>query len=326
MDLLRSLNVEELPEQQTRTLHLVQDNPGFDRSLGFDSCCTCGKKLGSSKDSITIACRACKRVNYCSESCRHEDANVTLFPEHYDNSDDNESAMGHTAVICSLLRLCQDDEDVENNISLSDPDRTKAARDRIQSEKESYPATLANAVFSGPCYQETLRRCATRKAIVFHIVGASNDAELWDYQDGADKEWEFVQAYADAMTDLAEKFHFEMIELIFIGLECPDSNMDRSVSLRSLRSNNPACNIVIRTLKGHYNKDLLIDNEVAKVDIVIFFNPGFTVPDYFWNESIDSIQNGTPFLLTTNTEMEGIADCQYLLDQDKIQSLPPGLC
>jgi hypothetical protein len=34
---------------------------------------------------------------------------------------------------------------------------------------------------------------------------------------------------------------------------------------------------------------------------------------------------GTPFLSTTNTEMEGPADAQYLIDQDRIKSLPPGL-
>jgi hypothetical protein len=64
---------------------------------------------------------------------------------------------------------------------------------------------------------------------------------------------------------------------------------------------------------------------VAKPDIVVFFNPGFTVPEYDWRETLASIDPCTPFLSTTNTELEGIADCQFLLDQDKIQSLPDGL-
>ena len=37
------------------------------------------------------------------------------------------------------------------------------------------------------------------------------------------------------------------------------------------------------------------------------------------------IQKGTPFLLTTNTELEGVADAQYLLDQNMMGVMPAGL-
>ena len=83
--------------------------------------------------------------------------------------------------------------------------------------------------------------------------------------------------------------------------------------------------LVLRTYHGLYNAELLQDNHVPNADVVVFFNPGFTVPDYQWIETLACIPLDTPFLSTTNTEMEGIADCQFLLDQDKIQTIPPGL-
>ena len=68
--------------------------------------------------------------------------------------------------------------------------------------------------------------------------------------------------------------------------------------------------------------------------MVIFFNPGFTCPDYQWHEALNACRNGnkdssestqTPFIVTTNTEMEAIADIQYLHQHGYIDSLPPAV-
>lgn len=52
---------------------------------------------------------------------------------------------------------------------------------------------------------------------------------------------------------------------------------------------------------------------------------GFTCPDYSWEEAVSAIPGGTPYLITTNTELEGIADAQYLLENLFISNLPEGL-
>ena len=65
-----------------------------------------------------------------------------------------------------------------------------------QINSESYPASLANILLQGPCYQETLKKlssssssvvadvtsgeCANRtRRLVIHIIGASEESELW---------------------------------------------------------------------------------------------------------------------------------------------------
>merc|ERR1712187_963127 len=84
--------------------------------------------------------------------------------------------------------------------------------------------------------------------------------------------------------------------------------------------------LLIRTYQSEYTSEFLQQENVNNPDIVVFFNPGFTCPDYTtWTRSLRVIANDTPFLSTTNTELEGIADCQYLLDNDMILSVPPGL-
>jgi hypothetical protein len=323
MDLLRSFNLDELPEQQTRTLHLIAENPDFDLSLGFDACCTCGKKVGP--DCPPISCRNCRRVDYCSDTCRHQDANVSL-PISNNDEQETDSALGHSAVVCAVLRLCQDDEAVDNNEDMSnlDSSRIQAAKDRIHTEKESYPATIANVVAEGPCYVQKLRSCSTSRKLVFHVIGASVEGELWDYKDG-EEDSAFAKAYADALVGFSDSYNLDTIELVFLGPECPEMNVKLSISMQSTHKDSPSGDLLIRTIKGHYTVDLLKQSEVSKADIVVFFNPGFTVPDYSWTEMLSCIEKGTPFLSTTNTELEGIADCQYLLDQDKIQTIPPGL-
>jgi hypothetical protein len=59
-------------------------------------------------------------------------------------------------------------------------------------------------------------------------------------------------------------------------------------------------------------------------DVIIFFNPGFSCPDYDWSSALsyasslsicDNVGGGPiPVLVTTNTELEGYADIKVLLD------------
>jgi|UPI000581B5F9 hypothetical protein len=328
MDLLASLNMDDLPEQQTRTMHLIREHPDFQLHLGFDACCTCGKAFSSAAFAMT--CPGCHRVKYCSESCRQKDSEAISLTNLADVGQEEEmdSAMGHSSVMCALLRCCQDDEVVKDNESPTDMDRKRvqAARDRIQSELESYPATLANVISEGPCYQSVLRlKASTTKTLIVHVVGASDDAELWDLSKDGGSDNVFV-AYTEALSDLATSRGLDVIKLVFVGPDCPDTNVDVRKSFQSFE--NPKAifgELQIQTLKGLYNEDRLDQHGLQKPDIVIFFNPGFTVPEYSWNEALASIEKGTPFLSTTNTELEGVADCQYLMEQDKIETIPPGL-
>ncbi|GAX14313.1 hypothetical protein FisN_1Hu512 [Fistulifera solaris] len=322
MDFLRSCNLDDLPEQQTRTAHLIDANPDFEFSLGFDACCTCGKEVGTA-ESPAIPCRNCKRVNYCSDACRQQDANVPIVSDSLEE-ENRDTAMGHSAIICSLLRLCEDDEAVENGEEQSlEQHKVEAARNRIESEKHSYQATLANVLLGETtCYSETLRACSKAGKLILHIIGASLDGELW----GDSEKDRAAKAYADALSDLAETCRNETIELYFLGPECPSEVYQQTVSMQSSGGESTTTGTLrLFAIKGLYSADLLKQHDIPKADIVVFFNPGFTVPDYDWKETLNSIENGTPFLSTTNTELEGIADCQYLLDLDRIESIPPGL-
>jgi hypothetical protein len=120
-----------------------------------------------------ITCKGCNRVNYCSELCRRIDAEPQQQQQqlqHGTNGDNeeegvDENALGHSPVICSLLNLCNDDELVEdelydnnnnnndsnnsdsklnNNNNNNNNQKYEIAKYRIQTERESYPATLFN--------------------------------------------------------------------------------------------------------------------------------------------------------------------------------------
>lgn len=335
--------MDELPEQQTRMMHLMSQNPtNFDLKLGFDACCTCGTELGPHHNRPVVSCSACRRVNYCSDACRERDANVctVVFPEGNED-EDQDRAMGHTSVICALLNLCNEDEAVEEEEStsssefrLENPRRRSAAQDRNRSEYESYPATLANVIDEGPCYQKVIRECARRvtKNLAIHVVGASEVAELWgnnkdnESSSGSSNRNDVYSSYAEALSELASSRGLDSIELLFVGPDCPEKEVQRSIPMQSIKNDYVVGQLCVRTCRCLYTKQFLEQNDIAKPDIVVFFNPGFTVPEYeHWNETLASIAKGTPFLSTTNTELEGIADCQYLLDQDKVQSIPPGL-
>lgn len=333
MDFLKSMGMEELPEQQTKTMHIMARHPEFSLQLGFDACCACGNSFTPS--STIVDCPQCQRVSYCSEACRKQDASG--MEEHAtenanaleDMGGEQESALGHSSIICTILRLCNNDEAVNEEtkddaktmaILDSDTSAKEAAIDRVRSEFESYPATLANVLLQGPMYEPAIQNAS--KQLVLHIIGASHDGELWDAP--CMKNDDVWNAYADALAELSETQKLDTIELYFIGPECPQYNLRETRSMKTAEGGT-AGNLVAHTYRGEYNTKLLKQEEISKADIVIFHNPGLTCPDYDWNESLASIPKGTPFLMTTNTEMEGIADCQFLLDNDLLQSVPPML-
>lgn len=383
MDLLQSLNIEDLPEQQTITRHLTELHPDFVLRLGFDACATCGEALSSS-----VPCRACRRILYCSDHCRTQDATVTatasasskVYPhklldeEDYDD-DEPDAALGHTSIVCALLNLCNDDEDVERigekESSSMTAARREAAVDRVRSEYESYPATLANVLLSSSsssnndntdtdtngspsCYQTALQQCRDRRHCTIYIVGASAEAELHrPGEEGDDIKGHsnskspssLASDYADALAELADQYRLSTVALVFIGPECPTQPIHEAapmmvssaeqpqqqqhqvgtVTLRSFQAilNAPTLQTIQEEISGPNGNP---DHDHRRPDLVVFFNPGFTCPDYaFWKETLRCIPSGTPFLSATNTEMEGMADCQFLLDQDKMQSLPAGL-
>lgn len=294
MDILASLNIDELPEQQTRMMHLMDEHPDFEFKLGFDACCTCGKGLES-----VIICRGCKRVRYCSEDCLQEDATFISPSVTQENDEESERAMGHTSVICTLLQTCNDDEDVEDEIEMNiTASRRQAALDRIRSEYESYPATLANAITTGTCYQEELKRCVSQKLLVLHVIGASFDAELSTSNKDENEDNKVFLDYAEALSNLTSVHKdIHKIELFFIGPDCPETNMTYTTPIASSDAT-----LFVRTLKGIYNQDLFKQFNISQPNIVVFFNPGFTVPEYEnWKTTLALLRNGTPFLSTTNT-------------------------
>jgi predicted RNA-binding Zn-ribbon protein involved in translation (DUF1610 family) len=419
MDLLERLQLDDLPEQQTRTMHLMiqmmmkttssssgrsnnhnkilqepeEEAPEPPTSLGFDNCAACGQELLSSSPSqqqqVSWTCPNCQRIRYCSESCRYADANVPLNdgatnnnrrtaaggnhheeepqePQQDDHGEDD-GALGHTAIICSLLKLCNDDEMVEETIvaasgglesttssssSFTTNTTLAAARNRVRSEYESYPSTLANVLAEGPCYQSILRH--RRAALTIHIIGASTDAELTrgptehrngghgdsDCHDDGDSQRQqqlVIQDYAEALSELVERNDLQQVNLLFIGPDCPaDIPWNVTVPIPIMPNDDDDHHqtmtvgkklLSVQTYRGLYH-NVVRDGDMAvpAADIVVFFHPGFTHPDYDnWQETLTAIPSGTPFLLTSHTEMEAIADAQYLLEQDKIQSLPAGL-
>ena len=301
MDFLASLHLDDLPEQQTRAAHLSEKlakDPEL--RLGFNCCCNCGKQ--EQQGAVTLKdCPNCKRVSYCSEACREEDTRPPI--------DEDEGAMGHSSVICSVIKLCNDDEDAEEGL----PQATDAAKNRVRSELESYPATMANILREGPCHQNYMSSVGSD--LIIHVIGASEDAELWNSELG------LLEAYAEALLQLAEDFGMPTIQLHLIGPDCPDRQMDDERTLPYERDGSKTFTLQLQTHKSLYTEELL--QRISKPHVVVLFNPGFTCPDYDWEETMELIDHGTAFLSTTNTEMEGVSDCNYLMDKKLLPHLPP---
>lgn len=299
MDFLASLHLDELPEQQTRAAHLSKQlSQNADLRLGFNCCCTCGKYVEKQN---AVNCPNCNRVSYCSDECRLEDIQPPI--------DEFEGAMGHSSIICSILKLCNDDDDAEEGLTTA----PLAALDRLRTELESYPATLANILREAPCYQEFL--ASVGEEMIIHVIGASEDGELWNGQQG------MVEGYTEALVQLAEDFGISSIQLHMIGPGCPECDIDEDRTMNFEGNGSKSFNLHFVTHKCLYTSDLI--NKTSKPHAVVFFNPGFTCPDYDWEETIELLDYGTALLCTTNTELEGVSDCNYLLDRKLFPHLPP---
>lgn len=325
MDLLKQLNLEDhLPEQQTRTSHLLIDDPELTFALGFNACCRCGK------NETYWECPACHRVRYCSVECMNADA--THDDDHNDDDEDGE-ALGHSPIICALLALCNDDEAVDNGKEhlIVDLDKRTAAVDRVISEFESYPATLANVIMDGPCYQDVLTKASSSSlgggggTLIIHIVGASVDSELWQGHPDPSQESRVFHGYAEALAEIADRFSLQTIHLYFIGPDCPPSDSHGKVKIPPMAGSRNDCILQTTTVCGAYTKGILASKKIPNPDIVVFFNPGWTVPDYSWEEALFTVPKGTPCLATTNTELEGVADIEFLYEAGIIQELPAAL-
>ena len=244
-----------------------------------------------------------------------------------------------------------------------------------QINSESYPASLANILLQGPCYQETLKKlssssssvvadvtsgeCANRtRRLVIHIIGASEESELWggnnvsvEHDHSHNSKTDFrktsnddaYDAYSSAMTEILTKYPFDIIHIYFVG---PNFSEKRKQVVRYIRNdgdndNNDRkkCKLILEINKSNYNAKYLNgtgnydncnDQDTAASslstpsppDIVMFFNPGFTCPDYDWMECLNSILPKIPILVTTNTEMEVVADCRLLWENGYVKALP----
>lgn len=311
MDLLQSLQLEDLPEQQTKVR--ISD-PDFDLKLGFDCCCVCGKA------STKIECTSCNRVKYCSKECRRIDR------ENLDE-DEGDQALGHTSVICAILSLCNDDEAIdvgdEKELSSFSAERRTAAVDRVASEFESYPASLANIIMEGPCYQEAIEK-SKGSSFTIHVIGASTDSELWEGHPDKNQERNVLKGYADALAEVADRFQMKAINLQFFGPQCPKINVDETIDIPSpLGTKKSSTKLRVSTSNVDYD-GTVVNERQSTPDILVFFNPGFTCPDYTWEKTLFSCMKDkrVPFLVTTNTEMEALADMQYLYDRDLFQEIP----
>ena len=318
MDLLTSLNLDDLPEQQTK---IRVSDPDFDLKLGFDSCCVCGKA------STKVECPSCHRVKYCSKECRRMDCETS--GEDIDSIDDGDQALGHTSVICALLSLCNDDDAIDegdkNELSSFSEERRTAAVDRVASEFESYPATLANIIMEGPCYQEALEKSRGSR-LTIHVIGSSNDSELWEGHPDKNQERGVFKCYADALAEIADRYQMKSIALQFFGPQCPEMNMDETIEIPSIGAKKSLTKLRVKTSNVDYDGTVINKHQYTP-DILVFFNPGFTCPDYAWEKTLFSCMKHTrfPFLVTTNTEMEALADMQYLFDRALFQDIPHAL-
>ncbi len=285
--------------------------------------------------------------------------------------------------LCRLLNLCNDDETAEDN--LYNPTETKstttikqnnnniqkeeAAKYRVQTERESYPATLFNMLISdGPPwliesltrrlrYKEEVRSpdakggerkrrgkrdrqslsqeettARSGRELVLHIVGASVDSELWGW-DGTTTSYthnEMLDAYAEASTNVLSYLKnfidsVDAIRLVFVGPDCPkpsDGGDDDETIVCRLNKSIPGSKTIlhIETHCCNYGEN---DATFPDPDAIIFFNPGLSCPDYDWSKALStasSYPSSTPFLITTNTEMEGFADIKCLVDGGYVAS------
>ena len=121
--------------------------------------------------------QGCQRVSYCSKSCRKSDS--VHVAQNSNEVEEDVSAFGHSAVICSLLKTCNDDDNAEDDVYNKNNTKSvgkktenvkvnptkEAALYRVQTELESYPATLFNILADSPNWFTEAMTCRVR----YHI-------------------------------------------------------------------------------------------------------------------------------------------------------------
>jgi hypothetical protein len=190
-----------------------------------------------------------------------------------------------------------------------------------------------------------------RREIVLHVVGASADSELWgwdgkrggrrdeDDDDGVgnDDNVHVLDAYAEASANLASylenllQIRSVSIRCVFIGPDCPPANDISELPIPDSKSST----LTIETHRRNYGDAGKGSGDLPTPDAIVFFNPGFTCTDYEWSTALiaasassSSCPTGgggpTPFLIATNTEIEGYADVRCLLEGGHVdpRSLP----
>jgi hypothetical protein len=182
-----------------------------------------------------------------------------------------------------------------------------------------------------------------RGEIVLHIVGASADSELWGW-DGkhgggheGDNDWRgddenvhVLNAYAEASANLASyledllQMRSISIRCVFVGPDCPPAS---DVARLPIPDSKSSSTLTIETHRRDYGDADHGPNDLPAPDAIVFFNPGFTCADYDWSAALiaaSSSPGPTPFLVATNTEIEGYADVRSLLEGGHVdpRSLP----
>jgi hypothetical protein len=231
--------------------------------------------------------------------------------------------MGHSSIICALLQTCNQDEMAETAQNQNHANQVALAR--VESEYESYPATLAQMLQEGSCFQQVLRKRA-QSNLVIHLLGAARDAELeWKYH----RVTHWVDCYCQSLSELAETYRLKMIQVYLCGpdVTANDENATaktKSIQQVSIQNQSGKDQLELFLCPGNYTQDVV--SKIPKLDIAVMFNPGLTCPDYpSWNDTLYCIPPGTPILLCTNTQMEVLADIQFLLEHGhvRLNSLPP---
>ncbi|KAL7449706.1 hypothetical protein ACHAWC_002665 [Mediolabrus comicus] len=231
--------------------------------------------------------------------------------------------------------------------------KRRGKRDRqsfTSSDEITTPTTTTTASSSSASSK------GNKKELVLHIVGAQSDSELWGW-DGSSSSTnnnknEMLDAYAEASSNVLSYLQnfidvITGIRLVFVGPGCPQQQQKRgkdekknkrtTVSKTMLYVETHCCNYGDEGGSNNNNGDG--DNDtIPPPDAIIFFNPGFSCTDYDWSTALKaaassssslhgSSLSSTPFLVTTNTEMEGYADIKCLVDGGYIDSkeIPAGI-
>ena len=217
-----------------------------------------------------------------------------------------------------------------------------------------------------PTTTASLSSKGNKKELVLHIVGAQSDSELWGW-DGTSSSTnnnnknEMLDAYAEASSNVLSYLQnfidvITGIRLVFVGPGCPqqqhqqrgkddETKNKRTVFHCEKMIPGSKTMLYVETHCCNYGDDggssSNNDNNdaIPPPDAIIFFNPGFSCTDYDWSTALNAaassssslhgstLLSSTPFLVTTNTEMEGYADIKCLVDSGYIDSkdIPNGI-